>query len=121
MISQAKLDDLVCDLSLSKEKSELLGSRLKEWKLLQGGATVSHFRNGHCKLAAYYAVEHGVCICHDLTGLMKELVNKYVAEEWRLFIDSSSSSLKAALLNYYCSCRGNEGNLQNNEDCLDAD
>ena len=30
---------------------------------------------------------------------MKELDNKYVAEEWRLFIDSSSSSLKAALLN----------------------
>ena len=57
LISQAELDDLVRDLSLSKEKSELLGSRLKEWNLLQSGATVSHFRNCHCKLAAYYAVE----------------------------------------------------------------
>ena len=99
LISQAELDDLVCDLSLSKEKSELLGSRLKEWNLLQIGATVLHFRNRHCKLAAYYAVEHGVCYCHDVTGLMKELDNKYVAEKWRLFIDSSSSSLKAVLLN----------------------
>ena len=46
-ISQAELDDLVRNLSLSKEKSELLGSRLKEWNLLQSGATVSHFRNRH--------------------------------------------------------------------------
>jgi hypothetical protein len=99
LISQPELDDLVCDLSLSKEKSELLGSRLKDWNLHQSGATVSHFRNRHCKLAAYYAVEHCVCFCHDVTGLMKELDNRYVAEEWRLFIDSSSSSLKAALLN----------------------
>ena len=64
-ISLAELDDLVRDLSLSKEKSERLGSRLKEWNLLESGGTVSHFRNRHCKLAAYYAVEHGVCFCQD--------------------------------------------------------
>ena len=64
----------------------------------RSGATVSHFHNCHCKLAAYYAVQHGVGLCHDVTGLVKELDNKYVAEE-RLFIDSSSSSLEAALLN----------------------
>jgi hypothetical protein len=81
LISQVELDDLVRDLSLSKEKSELLGSRVKEWNLLQSGATVSHFRNRHCKLAAYYAVEDGACFCHDVTGLMKELDNKYLAEE----------------------------------------
>ena len=75
LISQAELDDLVRDLSLSKEKSELLGFRLKEWNL------------------------HGVCFCHDVTGLVKEPDKKYVEEEWRLFTDSSSSSLKAALLN----------------------
>jgi hypothetical protein len=99
LISQAELDDLVRDLTLSKEKSELLGSRLKEWNLLQRGATVAHFRHRHMKFAAYYSVEHGFCFCHDVTGLMRELDKKYVAEEWRLFIDSSSSSLKAALLN----------------------
>lgn len=98
LIGQAELDDLVRDLSLSKEKSELLGSRLKEWNLLQKGTTVAHFRNRHMKLAAYYAVDHDVCFCHDVTGLMTALDNQYVAEEWRLFIDSSSSSLKAALL-----------------------
>ena len=40
LISQTELDDPVRDLSLSKEKSELLGSRLKEWNLLESGATV---------------------------------------------------------------------------------
>ena len=35
LISQAELDDLVRNLPLSKEKSELLDSRLKEWNLLQ--------------------------------------------------------------------------------------
>ena len=78
LISQTELDYLVRDLSLSKEKSELLGSRLKEWNLLQSGATVLHFRNHHCKLAAYYAVEHSVCSCHEVTGLMKELDIKYI-------------------------------------------
>ena len=40
LISQAELDDLVRDLSLLKEKSELLGSRLKEWNLLQSIETI---------------------------------------------------------------------------------
>ena len=38
LISQTELDDPVRDLSLSKEKCELLGSRLKVWNLLQSGA-----------------------------------------------------------------------------------
>ena len=39
LISQGDLDDLVRDLSLSKEKSELLASRLGEWNLPQKGTT----------------------------------------------------------------------------------
>ena len=34
MITQIELNDLICDLNLSKEKSEILGSRLQEWNLL---------------------------------------------------------------------------------------
>ena len=51
-INQVKLDDLARDLSLSKEKSELLGSRLKEWNLLERGTTISHFHDHHKKFAA---------------------------------------------------------------------
>ena len=52
--SQGDLQDLSRDLNLSKEKSELLKSRLKQWN--------------------------------------------YEPSEWRLFIDSNKTSLKAVLL-----------------------
>lgn len=61
---KVELDDLVRDLSLSKEKSEILVSRLKEWNLLERGVTISHSRDRHKKSAAYYVVERGDCFCH---------------------------------------------------------
>lgn len=33
-LSQAELNDLVAGLELTKQKAELLGSRLQEWNLL---------------------------------------------------------------------------------------
>jgi hypothetical protein len=35
LTAQSELNDLVHDLNLSKAQAELLGSRLKEWNLLQ--------------------------------------------------------------------------------------
>jgi len=35
IVTQDKLNDLVRDLELSKSKAELLGSRLKQWNLLE--------------------------------------------------------------------------------------
>ena len=40
----------------------------------------------------------GVCYCPNATALMEELGAKHDAENWRLFIDSSKTSLKAVLL-----------------------
>ena len=40
----------------------------------------------------------GVCYCPNATALMEELGAKRDAENWRLFIDSSKTSLKAVLL-----------------------
>lgn len=37
LVTQAELNDLVRDLELSKDKSELLGSRLAQWRLLAAG------------------------------------------------------------------------------------
>ena len=39
-----------------------------------------------------------MCYCTDINGLMTELGCEYKSDEWRLFIDSSKSSLKAVLL-----------------------
>jgi hypothetical protein len=99
LINQKELNDLVRDLELSKEKSELLGSRLQEWNLLAEGTTISHFRVRHAKFAAFYETENNVCFCTDVSGLMRELGYEHHPDEWRLFIDSSKSSLKAVLLN----------------------
>ena len=39
-----------------------------------------------------------VVYCHNVAGLMDELKIQYANEEWRLFIDSSKTSLKVVLL-----------------------
>jgi len=98
LLTQEDLNDLITDLSLSKEKAELLGSRLKQWNLLRKGTKISVFRDRHTNLASFYQMEEGVCFCADIDGLMCELGYEHVSEEWRLFIDSSKASLKAVLL-----------------------
>ena len=35
LMTQGDLNDIVCDLNLSKKQTELLGSRLKGWNLLR--------------------------------------------------------------------------------------
>ncbi|CAN2391775.1 hypothetical protein PRIEUP_LOCUS1815 [Pristimantis euphronides] len=98
LLSQSDLEDLVRDLSLSKEKSELLASRLREWNLLHGGTTSSHFRHRLTKLASYYEMESDVCFCTNVNCLMMELDGTHIPDHWRLFIDSSKTSWKAVLL-----------------------
>ena len=39
-----------------------------------------------------------MCFCNDVDGLMMELGYEHKCDEWRLFIDSSKTSLKAVLL-----------------------
>lgn len=98
LLSQSNLDDLVRDLSLSKEKSELLASRLQQWNLLQEGTTISHFRRRHIQFSGHYKLENGICFCSDVSNLMAEFGCEYVSDQWRLFIDSGKSTLKAVLL-----------------------
>lgn len=45
LLTQGDLNDLVRDLSLLKEKAEVLGSRLKQWNLLQKDKTFLCFVN----------------------------------------------------------------------------
>ena len=43
-------------------------------------------------------VPYGICYCKDIDGLMNELGCEHNPVHWRLFIDSSKTSLKAVLL-----------------------
>lgn len=96
--TQFALNDLIRDLDLGKENSEILASRLQERNLLVSGVKVTCYRDRHTRFAQYYSKKKNVCYCHDVTGLFAEFGVKYDPNEWRLFIDSSKLSLKAVLL-----------------------
>jgi len=97
-LSQAELSDLIRDLDLSKEKAELLGSRLQQWNLLQRDVRVSQYRHRHRDLLPFFEKKNNLVVCCDVNGLMKYLNLNHDPTDWRLFIDSSKLSLKAVLL-----------------------
>ena len=101
--NQNVLDDVTRDLSLTKAKTEILSSCLKEWNLLAPSCKVSKTRKRHVTFANFYAMpsdsDHpSLCYCTNIQGLFQEIGVAYSASDWRLFIDSSKRSLKAVLL-----------------------
>ena len=98
LFSQAELNDLVRDLSLSKQKAEILASRLQEKGLLEKSVNVSYYRKRNFELSSFFTVNGPLCYCNDILGLFEALVEPYDPTHWRLFIDSSKTSVKAVLL-----------------------
>lgn len=98
LFTQIELNDLVRDLGLTKEKAELLGSRLKEKNLLAVGTSIYVYRKREQQFSNFFVQEGDLVYCSDIPGLMNEFGVEYKKEDWRLFIDSSKTSLKAVLL-----------------------
>jgi hypothetical protein len=99
LFTQSELNDLVRDLSLSKESSELLASRLRDRNLLHPTTKVTFFRKRDEELLQYFCQESDFVYCKNIPGLLMHMgLPEYKAEEWRLFIDSSKRSLKCVLL-----------------------
>lgn len=97
-MSQEDLDDLVRDLDLPKESSELLGSRLRERNFLSAGVTYSWYRNREKEFVQFFTLNDDLVFSHNIPGLVAQMGRAYVPKDWRLFIDSSKRSLKAVLL-----------------------
>ena len=95
---QHDLNDLIRDLNLTKSGGELITSRLRQWNLLDEDVKVTVQRNRHRQFSNYYTTEAGLCFCNNITGLFNKIGITCDPVEWRLFIDSSSRSLKAVLL-----------------------
>lgn len=96
-LSERQLHSIARNLHLSKTKSEALGIELKKYNLLQPSVTVTSFRTRNDVFKPFFSVneQKDLVYCKDVTGLMAAMnIRDYNAEEWRLFIDSSQSSLK---------------------------
>lgn len=91
--TQEEINDLIRDLSLSKEKSELLASRIKEKNILERNVKVSFYRERNYVLKKFFTVDGPMVFCNDVNGLFRELKEEHNAADWRHFIDSSARSL----------------------------
>ena len=98
LLTQGELNDLVRDLKLSKTQAELLGSRLKGWNLLQRDTKVCFFRNRQEEFQDFYSEENDLVYCNNICAVMDVLDHEHKTTEWRQFIDSLKTSLKAVLL-----------------------
>lgn len=105
--SQEQLSDLIRDLSLSKQASELLASRLKEMNCHKPETNITAYRTREKRLLPYFNEDDEIVYCNDVPGLLLEMgLPEYQPEDWRLFIDKSVKSLKCVLLhngNHYAS------------------
>ena len=97
-ITQENLNDLAHDLYLSKQQSELLASRLKQWNLVQEYVRITSFRNRNKDLAFFFNMENKLCYCTNIPGLFTSLGLLHNPSDWRFFIDSSQRSLNDVLL-----------------------
>jgi len=88
IINQKELNNLCRDLNLSKQQSELLGSRFQQ-NILQKSTKIMYARKRAKNLELFFSITGNLIYCNDINSLMKELGRKHEPHEWRLFIDAS--------------------------------
>ena len=75
-----------------------MGSRLQQWKVLENDVRISLFRDRQKDLVQFFIIEGDLVYCTDIDGLIVALRITHDPDEWRLYIDSSKTSLKTVLL-----------------------
>lgn len=101
-ISQSQLDALIKEFGLSKFDSQKMGKILQSFNVLESDTTYSHYRNRDIRYAKYFSVDGVTVYCHDIKGLLIELKFDNDINNWWIFIDSSTTSLKTVLLHKLC-------------------
>ena len=86
LFSQEPLNDLIRNLALSKQKAELLASKLQENNLLHADVVVTHYRKCNMDLSTIFRVDGPLCYCHNIKSLYEKLGENYIANEWCLFL-----------------------------------
>jgi hypothetical protein len=78
--------NLIRELQLTKEQSELLGSRLREKNMLASEVKFSWYRNREKEFRKYCAQEDQLAFCTDIRNLLHQLGEKeYDPSTWRRF------------------------------------
>ena len=99
LFDQQNLSNLIRDLSLAKESSEVLASRLKDRNLLQHGTKITFYRTRDKDFVPFFDDQLNFVFCKDIPGVLMKLgVTENSPADWRLFIDSSKRSLKCVIL-----------------------
>ena len=96
-ISQNDLNDLVCDLNLSKDMSEFLASRLRQCNLLTLATKVTFYRQRCIDLSKLFSADGELCYYNNIHGWFESVEIEYDPDHWRVFVDSSKESMKAVL------------------------
>ena len=86
-------------MNLPKNSALILGSRLKEKRMLSSDTNFSWYKHREREYIHFFTCEHSLVNCVDFKGLIEKLGAVYNPSGWRLFIDASKSSLKPVLLN----------------------
>jgi len=99
-LTQNEMDYIVAKMGLSQRNAELLTSFLKRRKLTERTVSAVSYRSRQTEFQKFYAVNgtNTFTYCIDIEGVVNKLGMAYAADDWRLFIDGSVSSLKAVLL-----------------------
>lgn len=97
--TQPELNNLVRELNLPKRSAELLGSTLKDKDLLAPGTKVTHYRDRDIEFRQFFTKDGEFLYCNNILELMNKFEINYNPKDWRIFIDSSKTSLKVVLLN----------------------
>jgi len=69
-ITEGKLNDLIRDLELLKNKAELLASRLQQWNLLNHTMKVTTFRTRNQEFGQFFKTIGYFTYCKNIDGLM---------------------------------------------------
>lgn len=94
---------LLKKMNISKEKANVLGSWLQQRSLLQHDTKISLFPLSLTTINCLFYQENKVLFCTDINAFIEKLWYVHVANEWKLFIDTSKVSHKDLLL-----LKGNE-------------
>ena len=70
---QGQLNDLVRDLDLSKESSEILASRLGKHGILDSGTKLTFYRDRDDSLIRFFTLKDDFVYCNNIQGLLSEM------------------------------------------------